>query len=73
MRQVGLVAGTSGGGGRHLLLLAGDYCSCPSFQFSAQQLYCKHLLAAKLARALDWVETTVVEDSEVEKLLLDLA
>lgn len=67
------MAGTSGGGGRHLLLLAGGYCSCPSFQFSAQQLYCKHLLAAKLAQALDWVETTVVEDSEVEKLLLDLA
>ena len=69
-RQVGVVAGSSGVS--HLLLVAGEFCTCPSFQFSTQ-LYCKHLLAAKLARALDCVETTVVEDSHVENLLLYLA
>ena len=69
-RQVGVVAGSSGES--HLLLLAGEYCTCPSFQFSCQ-LYCKHLLAVKLAQALESVETTVVEDSHVDNLLLDLA
>ena len=69
-RLVGVVAGSSGES--HLLLLAGEYCTCPSFQFSAQ-LYCKHLLAVKLAQALDSVETIVVEDSHVENLLMDLA
>ena len=69
-RKVGVVTGS--GGRSHILLVSGEYCTCPSFQFSAQ-LYCKHLLAVKLAQALDSVETVVVEDSHVENLLMDLA
>ncbi|GAM21328.1 hypothetical protein SAMD00019534_045030 [Acytostelium subglobosum LB1] len=46
---------------KYLCLLEGDYCSCPSFNFS---VLCKHQLAAKIAEALG--NATVVEFGDNE-------
>ena len=74
-RRCGVVVGSSGL--THVLLLSGQYCSCPSYQYSALrdpgQIYCKHLLAAQLGLALGCVVTSSVEDCHVNSLLQDLA
>ncbi|GFO29693.1 Zinc finger swim domain-containing protein 7 [Plakobranchus ocellatus] len=49
------------------------YCSCPAYQFSVlrkeSQLMCKHVLALKLAEAMEVVKPLPVSDAEITSMI----
>ena len=73
-RQVALVVGSSGS--RYTLLLHGQHCHCESYQFTVLEgkggMYCKHLLALKLAVAMNRVSIDIVNDERVHTLIEEM-
>lgn len=67
--------GHAGGvGADEYLVLPFHYCSCHAFQFEVinrgENFLCKHILAAKIAQALDMSVTIVVKDALLAQVLL---
>jgi predicted nucleic acid-binding Zn finger protein len=72
-REVVTVRGS--GGLRYTLLRGSHYCPCPSYQYKVVgrgDIICKHLLAVRLAMAMQRVNVETVPARQVMQLLEDL-
>uniref|UniRef100_K1PKP6 Zinc finger SWIM domain-containing protein 7 n=1 Tax=Magallana gigas TaxID=29159 RepID=K1PKP6_MAGGI len=73
-RKVYQVIGTSGT--PYICLPSGSYCSCPAYRYSVllkdDHLMCKHVLAIKLAEAMDLSKSQQVTDLEMTNLIKNL-
>ena len=72
-REVMTVRGT--GGMRYTLLRGSHYCPCPSYQYKVVgrgDITCKHLLAVRLAVAMQRVNVETVPDRQVIQLIEEL-
>ena len=72
-REVVTVRGS--GGLRYTLLRGSHYCPCPSYQYKVVgrgDITCKHLLAVRLAVAMQRVNVETVPDSLVIQLIEEL-
>jgi len=63
-------------GAKYMCLLKGDYCSCPSFNYSvllkSDSLYCKHQVSAFLAEILSNAPCLEFDDSEYITKVLEI-
>ncbi|KAK3779181.1 hypothetical protein RRG08_012444 [Elysia crispata] len=52
------------------------YCSCPAYQFSVLRkdthMLCKHVLALRLAEAMDKLKPLSVSDTEIASMITDI-
>ena len=72
-REVVTVKGS--GGLRYTLLKGSHYCPCPSYQYKVVgrgDITCKHLLAVRLATAMQRVNVETVPDRQVMQMIEDL-
>ena len=72
-REVVTVKGSVGM--RYTLLKGSHYCPCPSYQYKVVgrgDITCKHLLAVRLAMAMQRVNVVTVPDRQVMQLIEDL-
>ncbi|KAK5576393.1 hypothetical protein RB653_007535 [Dictyostelium firmibasis] len=61
-------------GAKYMCLIQGDYCSCPSFNFSvllkSDSVYCKHQISSILAEIISNVKAVQFDDSEYHSQIL---
>ncbi|XP_061197028.1 zinc finger SWIM domain-containing protein 7-like [Saccostrea echinata] len=73
-RKVYQVLGTSGT--PYICLLSSTYCSCPAYRYSVllkdDHIMCKHVLAIKLAEAMNLSKSQQVSDQEMTNLIKNL-
>ncbi|KYR00308.1 hypothetical protein DLAC_03048 [Tieghemostelium lacteum] len=69
-----VIEGTKGG--KYMCLIDGDYCSCPSFNFSvllrSESIYCKHQIASFIAEVLKNVDVLEFDDSEYSSKVIEI-
>ncbi|EAL73499.1 hypothetical protein DDB_G0268092 [Dictyostelium discoideum AX4] len=63
-------------GAKYMCLIQGDYCSCPSFNFSvllkSDSVYCKHQISSILAEIISNVKVIEFDDSEYQSQILSI-